>query len=306
MFFDYLKQHREEILKSSYLGYEFELPRDKDELSLFLPGRSHFNDVDELIFATGKSHNLSFLRTKVSKVFLVPLKILEASDEDRFANLTQDGNASQLDSNDDFMLDEEEERPQISSADLPETEVFDYADVECACRHCLPIRGDIIIGTKGRTPDAPTIVHRLECPYAQQAIHDAKAGMTRDEVIGDPIKLVWPEVESWDVWNAKTFLTEIVVMAYDRKLLLADCSVIASKNSEILKTGSSSAGEYCTLEFLVRVSDLHELQNLMDKFMEVPSVMSVERRFGSELLDGQSPPAKRHGGISIGENHEQR
>jgi len=74
-------------------------------------------------------------------------------------------------------------------------------------------------------------------------------------------------------------------MANDRKLLLAHCSVIASKNSEILKTGSSSSFEHCTLEFLVKVSDLQELQSLMDKLMKVHSVMSVERRFGSELLE---------------------
>jgi (p)ppGpp synthase/HD superfamily hydrolase len=285
MFFDYLKQHRDDILNSSYLGYEFELPSTKYELSLFLPGRSHFNDVEELLFATGKSHNISFLRTKVSKIFLVPLKILEAGDEGRFVNDAQSIYSSQLDGNNEVLIDDAEEESPISTADLPETDSFEYADAECACRHCLPIRGDAIVGTKGRAADAPTIVHRLECPYAQQAIHDAKSGKTRDEVVGDPVKLVWPEEESWDQWSSKTFLTEIVVMANDRKLLLADCCVIASKNSEILKTGSSSSREHCTLEFLVRVSDLQELQIFMDKLMDVPSVMSVERRFGSELLE---------------------
>ena len=222
----------------------------------------------------GKSHNVNFLRTKVSKIFLVPLKVLEASDKAPIANDTQNVFPSRT-----------VESPQFSNPDLTDGGTFEYADSECACRHCLPVRGDAIIGTKGRLADAPTIVHRLECPYAQQAINDAKSGANGDGVIGDPVKLVWPEAESWEEWNKETFLVEVVVMANDRKLLLADCSVIASKNSEILKTGSSSSLEHCTLEFLVKVSDLQELQNLMDKLMEVHSVMSVERRFGSELLE---------------------
>ncbi len=72
---------------------------------------------------------------------------------------------------------------------------------------------------------------------------------------------MWPEDVSWEEWNRESFLVEIVVMANDRKLLLADCSVIALKNSEILKTGSSSS---------------LELQNLMEKLIEVQSVMSVK------------------------------
>jgi hypothetical protein len=73
----------------------------------------------------------------------------------------------------------------------------------------------------------------------------------RDGVIGDPVKLVWPEDDSWEEWNRESFLVEIVVMANDRKLPLADCSVIASKNSEILKTGSSSSLEHCTLDGVI-------------------------------------------------------
>ncbi len=55
MFFDYLKHYRGEIRSSSYLGYEFDIPLDKSELSHFLPGRSHYTDVDELFFAIGES-----------------------------------------------------------------------------------------------------------------------------------------------------------------------------------------------------------------------------------------------------------
>ncbi|KAL3777887.1 LOW QUALITY PROTEIN: hypothetical protein ACHAWO_001514 [Cyclotella atomus] len=54
----------------------------------------------------------------------------------------------------------------------------------------------------------------------------------------------------------------------------------ADTNSEILKTGSSSTSEHCVLEFLSS-----RLQILMDRLLDVYSVMSVERRFGSVLLD---------------------
>ena len=300
IFFDYLTQHEEEIRQSSYLEYKFQVPKNTEELSSFLPGRSHYNDVDELLYAVGKSHNTNFIRTKVSKIFLVPLKLLEASDEgSRFTNITQQMYASQVNGNalisleeDDNMTEDDQMTTQSSSftsptIDLPDGGPVEYADSECACRHCLPIRGDTIIGTKGHTADAPTIVHRLECPYAQQALNDAKSDAVNvDDVVGDPVKLVWSEVEPWEEEGTpETFLVEIVVMAIDRKLLLADCSVIASKYSEILKTGSSSSAEHCSLEFLTRVSDLEELQMLMNKLGEVHSVMSVERRFGSELLE---------------------
>lgn len=175
--------------------------------------------------------------------------------------------------------------PHLSTNVVPDGEAVEYADSEHACRHCLPIRGDAIVGTRGRKVDSPTIIHRAECPYAQQAIIDAKSAVLGNGVIGNPVKIVWPEDEAIEEWNRESFLVEIVVMANDRKLLLADCSVIASKNSEILKTGSSTTLEHCTLEFLVKLSDLDELQNLMDKLIEVKSVMSVERRFGSELLE---------------------
>jgi hypothetical protein len=75
-----------------------------------------------------------------------------------------------------------------------------------------------------------------------------------------------------------TYLTEIVVVANDRKKLLADCSEIVSDIAFILKTGSATTNEHATLEFLVRVSDLDHLQRLMDSLRAVPSVMSVERK----------------------------
>jgi hypothetical protein len=146
----------------------------------------------------------------------------------------------------------------------------------------------------------------MECPCAQEVLNKAKSKPISNDATDDsatertarsklsfknairpdadeyPVQLMWPAFDdAWEDGNSETFLTEVVVVANDRKLLLADCSVIASTNSEILKTGSSSTSEHCVLEFLVRVRDLDELQILMDKLLEVDSVMSVERRVRS-------------------------
>jgi len=72
-------------------------------------------------------------------------------------------------------------------------------------------------------------------------------------------------------------------VAADRKLLLADCSEAVSRSSEIVRTGTLTTNEHAKLEFLVQVRSVDELQLLMDELNEIDSVMSVERRFGSEL-----------------------
>jgi (p)ppGpp synthase/HD superfamily hydrolase len=95
-----------------------------------------------------------------------------------------------------------------------------------------------------------------------------------------PIPLAWSDLDD----RTTLFLTEVVVHAADRKLLLADCSEVASESSEIVKTGSLSNEEHATLIFLVKVGGLEQLQGLMDRLGQIRSVMSVERRFGSELL----------------------
>ena len=285
IFFDYLSNHRNEILESSYIEHPFEIPTTVDELQAFLPGSSRYEDVTDLLNDIGHSQSGDFLRQKVSKIFMVPASALRECDESRFANVTRTVYASQLDSisfndanGDDSVSDNS---TPLSYADVLNGGQAEFADSENVCCHCLPVRGDAILGTRQR--DGSTLVHRKECSWAQEALNNARSPNNNDSV-GEPVKLTWPE-DTWEENASESFLTEVIVMSVDRKLLLADCSVIASQNSEILKTGSSSSNEHCILEFLVRVKDLDELQNLMDKLREVNSVMSVERRFGSELLD---------------------
>jgi (p)ppGpp synthase/HD superfamily hydrolase len=96
------------------------------------------------------------------------------------------------------------------------------------------------------------------------------------------VKLEWSDFDE----NNTLFLSEIVVVAEDRKLLLTDCSAVVSEAVEIVKTGSLTTNEHATLVFLVQVTGLDCIQKLMDKIGNIRSVMSVERSFGSDLLQG--------------------
>jgi len=315
---DYLDQRKDVILENSYLNDFGDIPRSVHELSTFLPGRSHYYDVNELLIDIGKSRDVDFLRSKVSKIFLVPLTLLKTLDESRFSNITRTLYATQLSNN-----VKSSDKVRLSYGDVLNggSEVdFELAYSDNVCQACLPVRGDAIIGTKSLSADSPPTVHRMECPYAQEVMNSVKSKSVAHEEFSNknggvedpnperirirsrsklsskkslrpdsdeyPVQLVWPTLEdSWEDGNSETFLVEVVIVANDRKLLLADCGAVASRNSEILKTGSSSTSEHCILEFLVRVKDLDELQSLMDKLGEVDCVMSVERRFGSVLLD---------------------
>ena len=98
-----------------------------------------------------------------------------------------------------------------------------------------------------------------------------------------PVALKWPEADESHQDDDDFYLAEVVLVAADRKLLLADCSEAVSRCSEIARTGSTTTNEHAILEFLVQVKNVDELQTLMDELRDIDSVMSVERRLGSEL-----------------------
>jgi len=118
----------------------------------------------------------------------------------------------------------------------------------------------------------------------------ASSGRFREpDIIEKPVKLRWsaahPGAESGGGEGQEHFFPcEIVVHCEDRKLLLADCSETVSELSEIIKTGSLTTNEHATLQFLVKIRCLDDLQKVMNSLRQIPSVMAVERRFGSELL----------------------
>ena len=188
---------------------------------------------------------------------------------------------------------------------------IEYADPEHLCTECLPVYGDEIVGTipVNDKSEATPKVHRVCCTIAQRAINLELAeskkngadlssnesiyqkqvdsvslreginGRFQDpDMVEKPVKLEWPSYQGAIDELDHFFPCEIVVHCQDRKLLLADCSEIVSELSEIIKTGSLTTNEHATLEFLVKIRCLDDLQKVMNSLRQVPSVMAVERR----------------------------
>lgn len=350
---DYLWIHGPLIERASYLEQAFEVPTTAEEVTPFLPGRSQFTDVEDVLVAVGKAHDRMILHKLVSQIFEVPKRLLVSAEEKRRSSVPGSvvaavherrkrardaalaasspqtihqhrhptpGNATDLLSPHPMYSVE----ARLSGLDIG----FEYADSEHLCEDCLPIVGDEIVGTRHPKKDTGTIVHRVGCPHAQRAINQAVATQkikSLQSLIGKntlkdkkkgakgidsvwlrnskmqvwgrraesaakyvestqpiPVRLMWSDLD--EVEDSGTFMAEVVVHAQDRKLLLADCSEVVSETVEIVKTGSQTTNEHATLIFLVTVNSLSHLQSLMDRLSKIRSVLSVERRFGSELL----------------------
>jgi (p)ppGpp synthase/HD superfamily hydrolase len=293
-----------------------------------------FDNIDDLLVTLGKHHDREMLHNIVSLLFDVPAKILEQAEKNKNRGLRIPGSVveaiKQSQRNAKYAAQafqgNGEQTPRAAfneveppkwpvSMQLPLKGQTEYADPEHVCRHCLPVYGDEIVGTRpssndgqstlpsDHSMDAITIVHRIGCPVAQRAINLASASATLSKhsvdsvslrrmankrngqsfssaLLSDdvPVKLQWSDNDNEGEEGNCAFMTEVVVVAEDRKMLLADCSEVVSEMSEIVRTGSSSTQEHATLVFLVQVYGLHQLQRLMDRLQQIRSVMSVERR----------------------------
>jgi len=314
------------IEQSSFMPEDFRVPTTIEGVAEFLPGKTRFTDIDDLLINIGKKHDRMFLHTVVSKLFLVPLSVLVDAESDRkelvphsvttavyeSRKLAKDAARAVASSHETKPFSPKFNKMNSSSVKEAMEKAFvggesevEYADPEHLCEECLPVLGDEIIGTKpAGGNDVITTVHRICCPQAQQAINAASAARLNPPRPGTdsmnrissvslrmlktgqglhhgvseiPVKLQWSDFNLVDD-ESVPFLAEIVVVAEDRKLLLADCSEIVSEMSTIVKTGSATTREHATLEFLVQVSSLETIQKLMDHLRQVRSVMSVERR----------------------------
>lgn len=357
---NFLASSADVIKSSSYLEESFEVPLTQEDVQFFLPGKTQYSDVEDLLIDIGNTNDADFLRTAVAKIFLVPKKLLLVA-EDQAEHLTHqilyavdkkrrnahDVGVALAEEGDDFLEESaaslNDVSPSVASgftntglSTFSNTEIginknvdnLEIADPEYLCKTCLPIFGDEIIGTRpARSPDGAgevdefiTTVHRCGCPIVQKAIQNPSSVMKESDKYSDyPLlnsdgspklnekssiktrikaqlrqgkrveELTSESYEAVKVqWDASCtqgenfqYLTEISIIAQDRKYLLADCSEIVSDMCEIVKTGSLSTEEHAVFEFLVKVQSLDHLQKMMNRLMKIRSVMSVERNFGS-------------------------
>ena len=193
---NFLNMHAKVIEDSSYLEEPFEVPSTVEGMNKFLPGKSNYEDVDNLLIHIGNKDEDNFLRSVMAKIFLVPQKTLAKADENPSRLISKqtldevnakrksalDAGTVLWDDNDD---DENMEMSMDSSDDQDDDKLetfvngphfyksspttinsshtavrgsVEIADPEHVCPACLPIFGDEIIGTRPHGTDSNDFV----------------------------------------------------------------------------------------------------------------------------------------------------
>ena len=128
-------------------------------------------------------------------------------------------------------------------------------------RCCQPVPGDRVVGlvTRGRGVS----VHRIECP---NTFEDASAKERRVEV-------------DWDVTDDQSFPVRLLIYGTDRPSLLADIAkAIAATRVNIRSAGMAGEDRLARGAFLVEVSNLRVLTEVMGAVRRVKGVSRVERQ----------------------------
>ena len=127
-------------------------------------------------------------------------------------------------------------------------------------RCCEPIPGDAIIGlvTRGRGVS----VHRVGCSN-----------------LNDPNLEAGRMIEvTWDAAPEQTFLVKLVILAQDRKNLLADVSHAFGGADANIQSGEFTAeDDVARATLVVEIHSLNSLQRILDTIGKIPGVESVER-----------------------------
>lgn len=74
---EFLKTYANVMKESSFLEGPFDIPTTVDDMNQFLPGKTNYQDVDDLLIEIGSMNSGeddSFLRMVMAKIFLVPQK----------------------------------------------------------------------------------------------------------------------------------------------------------------------------------------------------------------------------------------
>ena len=129
-------------------------------------------------------------------------------------------------------------------------------------RCCNPIPGDRVIGyvTRGRGVS----IHRTDCPNMSQYMQEKE-------------RLI--EV-AWENLDASYYPVEIAVSAVDRPGLLSDVAkVVADTKTNILsaKARADKHGGYATIDLILEIRNLKELEQITRRISGISDVTGVER-----------------------------
>jgi len=133
-------------------------------------------------------------------------------------------------------------------------------------RCCNPLPGDKIVGyiTRGRGVS----VHRVDCPNVKH-------------LSGDSARFI--EV-AWDEDVPQTYLTNLVISAFDRPGLLSDVvNAIAETRTNISSVNARADGgssKTATIDIVLEITSLKQLKHLQERLAKVRDVFSVSRTAG--------------------------
>ena len=130
---------------------------------------------------------------------------------------------------------------------------------------CKPVPGDDVTGyiTRGRG----VTVHRKDCSVVQHMSEEEQQRL---------IEVEWESDES----DSGEFKVDIRVIALDRKGLFRDISAIFS-NEEVdittVRTNTNPRKQQAVMRFTVEISDISQLQGLLEKLNQSPDVIKAMR-----------------------------
>jgi GTP pyrophosphokinase len=127
---------------------------------------------------------------------------------------------------------------------------------------CKPLPGDQIVGyiTLGRG----VTIHRQDCLNVHEKLDEAER----------LIQVNWGET------SEGVYPVDISIRAYDRQGLLRDItSILSNERTNVIavNTHTNKEDNIAKLVLTVEISDLNALMNILNKIMQLPNVIDVER-----------------------------
>jgi GTP pyrophosphokinase len=127
-------------------------------------------------------------------------------------------------------------------------------------RCCQPVPGDSIVGfiTRGKGIS----IHRAECPNISNLMRD------KERIL--PVQ--------WDSDKEQTFITQVLVLAHDRKNLLNEITnTISAAEVNIRSMTADAKAEIASIKFALEVANVQRLNRMMKNIRNIKGITAVER-----------------------------